>query len=324
MYRCPGRAGVPLHAAWRKGKTPVPRLLFAFKLCYIKARHCRRDCLAGVLKIDILRVCAMIQATEKIALFIDGANLYATTKGLGFDIDYKRLLKEFQSPRLSGARLLLHGPDRGSGIFLDPPAGRLARLQRLHGGDQAGEGVHRLHRPPQGQGQHGHRARRRHAWSWPTTSTTSCCSPATAISARWSRRCSAAACASPWSPPSRPSRRWSPTSCAARPTTSSISPSCAEGRPRSGRARRPRCTNAPSFLQRRRRPGPGAGHGRVAPTTTPTSSTAEAADRRRRAGPRLPALPAPRRLPRRANRTAEPDWFNAPVPVLRAARRAAC
>jgi uncharacterized LabA/DUF88 family protein len=39
----------------------------------------------------------MIQGTEKIALFIDGANLYATTKGLGFDIDYKRLLKEFQS-----------------------------------------------------------------------------------------------------------------------------------------------------------------------------------------------------------------------------------
>ena len=34
---------------------------------------------------------------ERIALFIDGANLYATTKSLGFDIDYKRLLKEFQS-----------------------------------------------------------------------------------------------------------------------------------------------------------------------------------------------------------------------------------
>ena len=32
-----------------------------------------------------------------IALFIDGANLYATTKTLGFDVDYKRLLKEFQS-----------------------------------------------------------------------------------------------------------------------------------------------------------------------------------------------------------------------------------
>ena len=36
-------------------------------------------------------------ATNKIALFIDGANLYATAKTLGFDIDYKRLLEEFQS-----------------------------------------------------------------------------------------------------------------------------------------------------------------------------------------------------------------------------------
>jgi uncharacterized LabA/DUF88 family protein len=34
---------------------------------------------------------------EKIALFIDGANLYATSKSLGFDIDYKRLLQEFQN-----------------------------------------------------------------------------------------------------------------------------------------------------------------------------------------------------------------------------------
>jgi uncharacterized LabA/DUF88 family protein len=35
--------------------------------------------------------------SSKIALFIDGANLYATAKALGFDVDYKRLLKEFQS-----------------------------------------------------------------------------------------------------------------------------------------------------------------------------------------------------------------------------------
>ena len=34
---------------------------------------------------------------EKLALFIDGANLFATAKSLGFDIDYKRLLREFQS-----------------------------------------------------------------------------------------------------------------------------------------------------------------------------------------------------------------------------------
>jgi uncharacterized LabA/DUF88 family protein len=34
---------------------------------------------------------------ERIALFIDGANLYATAKALGFDIDYRRLLTEFRS-----------------------------------------------------------------------------------------------------------------------------------------------------------------------------------------------------------------------------------
>jgi len=39
----------------------------------------------------------MSAQNEKTALFIDGANLYATAKSLGFDIDYKRLLREFQS-----------------------------------------------------------------------------------------------------------------------------------------------------------------------------------------------------------------------------------
>jgi uncharacterized LabA/DUF88 family protein len=39
----------------------------------------------------------MTSSSNRIALFIDGANLYATAKTLGFDIDYKRLLKEFES-----------------------------------------------------------------------------------------------------------------------------------------------------------------------------------------------------------------------------------
>jgi uncharacterized LabA/DUF88 family protein len=39
----------------------------------------------------------MAPHSSRIALFIDGANLHATAKTLGFDIDYKRLLKEFQS-----------------------------------------------------------------------------------------------------------------------------------------------------------------------------------------------------------------------------------
>jgi uncharacterized LabA/DUF88 family protein len=34
--------------------------------------------------------------TDRIALFIDGANLYSAAKGLGFDIDYRKLLEEFR------------------------------------------------------------------------------------------------------------------------------------------------------------------------------------------------------------------------------------
>ncbi len=38
----------------------------------------------------------MFDPREKIALFIDGANLYAASKSLNFDIDYRKLLKSFQ------------------------------------------------------------------------------------------------------------------------------------------------------------------------------------------------------------------------------------
>ena len=37
----------------------------------------------------------MFDQREKIALFIDGANLYATSRALGFDIDYKKMLSFF-------------------------------------------------------------------------------------------------------------------------------------------------------------------------------------------------------------------------------------
>ena len=39
--------------------------------------------------------------SNKIALFIDGANLYATAKTLGVDIDYKRLLQKSGPPELT-------------------------------------------------------------------------------------------------------------------------------------------------------------------------------------------------------------------------------
>ena len=37
----------------------------------------------------------MFYRDERLALFIDGANLYAAAKALGFDIDYKLLRTEF-------------------------------------------------------------------------------------------------------------------------------------------------------------------------------------------------------------------------------------
>lgn len=39
----------------------------------------------------------MSSHTGKIAIFIDGPNLHATTKSLGFDVDYKLLVREFES-----------------------------------------------------------------------------------------------------------------------------------------------------------------------------------------------------------------------------------
>ncbi|GBE42252.1 NYN domain protein [bacterium BMS3Bbin10] len=38
-----------------------------------------------------------VYPSERIALFIDGANLYATARSLGFDIDYKKLLEVFRA-----------------------------------------------------------------------------------------------------------------------------------------------------------------------------------------------------------------------------------
>ncbi|MFD2235960.1 NYN domain-containing protein [Aureimonas populi] len=39
----------------------------------------------------------MFDTREKIALFIDGANLHSATRSLGFDIDYKKMLSAFQA-----------------------------------------------------------------------------------------------------------------------------------------------------------------------------------------------------------------------------------
>ncbi|MBC7770634.1 MAG: NYN domain-containing protein [Phycisphaerales bacterium] len=38
----------------------------------------------------------LIHPDERVAIFIDGANLYSAAKGLTFDIDYRKLLEEFK------------------------------------------------------------------------------------------------------------------------------------------------------------------------------------------------------------------------------------
>src|SRR5881227_1068192 len=98
---------------------------------------------------------------EKLALFIDGANLYATAKSLGFDIDYKRLLREFESrgdllrafyytaviedQEFSSIRPLIDWLDYNGYTVVTKPT------KAFVGPD----------RSPQDQRQHGYRARRR-------------------------------------------------------------------------------------------------------------------------------------------------------------------
>ena len=132
-------------------------------------------------------------SNEKIALFIDGANLYATAKSLGFDIDYKRLLREFHSrgylmrafyytaviedQEYSSIRPLIDWLDyngytvvtKATKEFVDQTGRR-----KVKGNMDIELAVD--------------------AMELPDTSIKWCCSQATATSARWSKRCNAAAC----------------------------------------------------------------------------------------------------------------------------------
>ncbi len=53
----------------------------------------------------------LLHPDDRFAVFIDGANLYATAKALDFDIDYKRLLTSFSK---KGIRFSLFKDDSDS------------------------------------------------------------------------------------------------------------------------------------------------------------------------------------------------------------------
>ena len=179
--------------------------------------------------------------TNKIALFIDGANLYATAKTLGFDIDYKRLLKEFQGrgtllrafyytaliedQEYSSIRPLIDWLDYNGYTVVTKPTKEFidARGRRKVKGNMdielavdVMEMAEHIDHMVLFSGDGDFR------------------SLVEAVQRRGVR-------VTRGLDHRDASRRWSPTSCAARPTTSSISSSCSQARPRSvGAAPRPR------------------------------------------------------------------------------------
>lgn len=98
----------------------------------------------------------MFDPREKIALFIDGANLFAASKSLGFDIDYCKLLEAFRNRayllrayyytaiiedlEFSSIRPLIDWLDYNGYTVVTKPAK-----------------AYRRPRPTQDQGKHGHR-----------------------------------------------------------------------------------------------------------------------------------------------------------------------
>jgi hypothetical protein len=60
----------------------------------------------------------MSSRANRIAVLIDGPNLHATSKRLGFDVDFKRLLTEFES---RGSLM------RGPGLVRAPAANEMER-----------------------------------------------------------------------------------------------------------------------------------------------------------------------------------------------------
>src|ERR1700745_3235332 len=138
--------------------------------------------------------------TEKIALFIDGANLYAPAKALGFDIDYKRLLREFQS------RGYLLRAFYYTAVIEDQEYSSIRPLidwLAYNGYTGVPTDTQPSPRPRKSSSTKPAGARSRATWTlslpsmpWRSrpTSTTWCSFPATAIFVRSSRLCSARAC----------------------------------------------------------------------------------------------------------------------------------
>jgi uncharacterized LabA/DUF88 family protein len=67
----------------------------ALALLSIARNHRTRIC-ANKTDLIMTLLDRLIHPDERVALFIDGANLYSAAKALAFDIDYRKLLEEFR------------------------------------------------------------------------------------------------------------------------------------------------------------------------------------------------------------------------------------
>ena len=65
---------------------------------------------------------------ERVALFIDGANLYSASRNLGFDVDYRNLLEYFPQKDSRDPCLLLLRSAGDGGVLAAEAADRLAGL----------------------------------------------------------------------------------------------------------------------------------------------------------------------------------------------------
>ena len=241
---------------------------------------------------------------ERVALFIDGANLYSASRNLGFDVDYRNLLEFFrkkahvirayyysavlETDEYSPLKPLTDWLAYNGYTLVTKPAKEFtdsAGRRRVKGNMDIEVAVDMLELAP----------RIDHA----------ICSAAIPISADWWRRCSATACAYRWYPRSAPARRWWLTNFAARRISSwnwqrshRSSPAARPSRACAcAAAADPRGTVPRSARRRVRRGRPGP-TGAVDPEPCPgrLSALSPARESGRPIGPR------------------NPDWFNAPVP----------
>ena len=238
--------------------------------------------------------------SERSALFIDGANLYSASRNLGFDVDYRSLLEFFRHKR-TFMRAYYYSAllDTEEYSPLKPLTDWLA-YNGFSLVTKTGARVHRRHRPAPGQGQYGRRARGRHDGAGAPPR------PRHPVQRRQRLPPPGRVRAAPGRAGdgdllgAHLSRRWWRTSCGARPTSSSNSPTSRPNSP----------ADWPTGLCGRRR---------ACPNPRTTRSILHEVSGQPDAPPhRLSALPALADY-RCANRAANPDWFNAPVPSFGAA-----